>query len=147
MKELTEDGSAASQGKFAITAAKPGPDAQPASITFDEQDITEMVDTLGCVKVSMAYTVKSHATAQRIEIKSSTMPDTVLVTAYGLVADICDGKLYPCVIHGMAQIDGNWNWDLTVDGDPAVQNISMQFVAGCSSDDLYSIVIDTDEEE
>ena len=94
----------------------------------------------------MAYTVKSATTAQRIDIKTDTMPDTALVTAYGLVADNCDGSLYPCIIHGTVQIDGNWNWEITADGDPAVQNISMEFVAGCASNDLYSIVIDTDEE-
>lgn len=105
-----------------------------------------MIENLGAVKLSMAYTVKSAATAQRIDIRADTMPDTALVTAYGLVADICDGNLYPCIIHGMVQIDGNWSWDITADGDPAVQNISMEFVAGCSSDDLYSIVIDTAEE-
>lgn len=145
VKVLTEDKSA-SEGKFAYTKEVTETSPAPAKITLDENDVKNMIETLGCTKLSMAYTVKSTATAQRIEIKNGTMPDTVLVTAYGLVADICDGKLYPCVIHGMAQIDGNWTWELTADGDPAVQNISMEFVSGCASDDLYTITIDTDEE-
>ena len=145
VKILTED-SAASAGKFTYTPEVTNSGAKPAKITLDTSDVTEMINTLGCTKLSMAYTIKSTATAQRIEIKNGAMPDTVLVTAYGLVADICDGKLYPCVIHGMAQIDGNWTWELTADGDPAVQNISMEFVSGCASDDLYTITIDTDEE-
>lgn len=139
---LTED-SVASTGKFAYTAET---GSKPAKITIDSGDIKNMVETMGCTKLSMAYVVKSDVTAQRIDIKTNTMPDTALVTAYGLVADNCDGTLYPCIIHGMVQIDGNWSWTLTADGDPAVQNISMEFVAGCSSDDLYSIVIDTAEE-
>ena len=145
VKVLTEDESA-SEGKFAYTEEVTETSPAPAKITLAENDVKNMIETLGCTKLSMAYTVKSTTTAQRIEIKNGTMPDTVLVTAYGLVADICDGKLYPCVIHGMAQIDGNWTWELTADGDPAVQNISMEFVSGCASDDLYTITIDTDEE-
>lgn len=145
VKVLTEDEST-SEGKFAYTKEVIETSPAPAKITLAEDDVKNMIETLGCTKLSMAYTVKSTATAQRIEIKNGTMPDTVLVTAYGLVADICDGKLYPCVIHGMAQIDGNWTWELTADGDPAVQNISMEFVSGCASDDLYTITIDTDEE-
>ena len=145
VKVLTEDESA-SEGKFAYTKEVTESSPAPAKITLSENDVNNMINTLGCTKLSMAYTVKSTATAQRIEIKNGTMPDTVLVTAYGLVADICDGKLYPCVIHGMAQIDGNWTWELTADGEPAVQNISMEFVSGCASDDLYTITIDTDEE-
>lgn len=145
VKVLTEDESA-SEGKFAYTKEVTETSPAPAKITLAENDVKNMIETLGCTKLSMAYTVKSTATAQRIEIKNGTMPDTVLVTAYGLVADICDGKLYSCVIHGMAQIDGNWTWELTADGDPAVQNISMEFVSGCASDDLYTITIDTDEE-
>jgi hypothetical protein len=145
VKVLTED-SAASSGKFSYTPEVTSSQAKKAKITLQEDDVTEMIDTLGCTKLSMAYTVKSNAKAQRINIKTNTMPDTALVTAYGLVADICDGSLYPCIVHGMVQIDGNWTWDLTADGDPAVHNISMEFVAGCESDDLYSIIIDTDEE-
>lgn len=145
VKVLTEDG-AASSGKFSYTPEVTSGQAKKAKITLQEDDVTEMIGTLGCTKLSMAYTVKSNAKAQRINIKTNTMPDTALVTAYGLVADICDGSLYPCIVHGMVQIDGNWTWDLTADGDPAVHNISMEFVAGCESDDLYSIIIDTDEE-
>lgn len=145
VKVLTEDDSA-STGKFTYTPEVTSGSAKKAKITLDETDVTEMITKLGCTKLSMAYTIKSKATAQRIDIKTNTMPDTALVTAYGLVADICDGSLYPCIVHGMAQIDGNWTWELTADGDPAVHNISMEFVAGCESDDLYSIIIDTDEE-
>lgn len=145
VKVLTED-NAASAGKFTYTPEVTDGEAKPAKITLDASDVTEMIKTLGCTKLSMGYTVKSSAKAQRINIKTNTMPDTALVTAYGLVADICDGSLYPCIVHGMAQIDGNWTWELSADGDPAVHNISMEFVAGCESDDLYSIIIDTDEE-
>lgn len=145
VKVLTED-NAASAGKFSYTAETNSGEKTPAKITLDASDVTDMITKLGCTKLSMAYTVKSKAAAQRIDIKTNTMPDTALVTAYGLVADICDGSLYPCIVHGMAQIDGNWTWDLSADGDPAVHNISMEFVAGCESDDLYSIIIDTDEE-
>ena len=145
VKVLTEDDSA-STGKFSYTKEVTDSPAKAAKISLNSEDVKNMVETMGCTKLSMAYTVKSNAAAQRINIKTNAMPDTALVTAYGLVADICDGSLYPCVVHGMAQIDGNWTWELTADGDPAVHNISMEFVAGCQSNDLYSIVIDTDEE-
>jgi hypothetical protein len=145
VKVLTEDESK-SEGKFTYTKEVTETSPAPAKIELSEKDVKDMIEILGCTKLSMAYTVKSSAVAQRINIKTNTMPDTALVTAYGLVADICDGTLYPCVVHGMVQIDGNWTWDLTADGDPAVHNISMEFVAGCQSEDLYSIIVDTDEE-
>lgn len=141
LKKLTEDESV-SADKFTITE---NDEHTPASITLNTGDAKKLVDS-GATKLTMVYTVKSAATAQRIDIKTDTMPDTALVTAYGLVADNCDGTLYPCVIHGTVQIDGNWTWEITADGDPAVQNISMEFVAGCASNDLYSIIIDTDED-
>lgn len=139
---LTED-EIASSGKFAVTIAN---DNSSSFATFTQDDVNKMIDVLGATKISMAYTVASAKSAQRIDIKTNTIPKTALVTAYGLVADICDGSLYPCIIHGTVQIDGNWTLDLTADGDPAVQNLSMQFVTGCYSDDLCSIVIDTSDE-
>lgn len=145
VKVLTEDDTASSW-KFSYTPEVTSGEIKKAKITLNEADVIAMVQNFGCTKLSMAYTIKSKEAAQRINIKTNTMPDTALVTAYGLVADICDGSLYPCIVHGMAQIDGNWTWDLSADGDPAVHNISMEFVAGCESDDLYSIIIDTDEE-
>ena len=141
LSEVQED-IAVSDGMFTVTVNE---EATPAFITLNEGAAAKLIGE-GAVKLTMAYTVKSATTAQRIDIKTDTMPDTALVTAYGLVADNCDGTLYPCIIHGTVQIDGNWNWEITADGDPAVQNISMEFVAGCASNDLYSIIIDTDEE-
>ena len=140
LSEVQED-SAISDGKFTVTVNE---GAAPAFITIDKGVVAKLIGE-GAVKLTMVYTVKSAIAAQRIDIKTDTMPDTALVTAYGLVADNCDGTLYPCIIHGTVQIDGNWNWEITADGDPAVQNISMEFVAGCASNDLYSIIIDTDE--
>jgi len=142
LSELTEDEAVSADDKFTIT---PNDEHTPASITLNAGAAKKLIDS-GAVKLTMVYTVKSASTAQRIDIKTDTMPDTALVTAYGLVADNCDGTLYPCVIHGTVQIDGNWTWEITADGDPAVQNISMEFVAGCNSNNLYSIIIDTDED-
>ena len=148
VKVLTED-SAATDGKFAYTAetgTKGDGSYTPAKIEVTSTDVKTMMETLGATKLSMAYTVKSSETAQRIDIQADKMPSTAIITAYGLVADVCTGDLFPCVIHGMVQIDGNWTWDITADGDPAVQSVNMEFVSSCSSEDMYSIVIDTDEE-
>lgn len=46
----------------------------------------------------------------------------------------------------MAQIDGNWNFDLSADGDPAVQNLSMEFVKGCMENKLYDFKVYTEDE-
>ena len=107
VKVLTEDASA-SEGKFTYTKEVIESSPAPAKITLAEKDVKDMIETMGCTKLSMAYTVKSTANAQRIEIKTGTMPDTVLVTAYGLVADICDGKLYPCARPGDDQLPGDF---------------------------------------
>ena len=48
---------------------------------------------------------------------------------------------------GLAQVDGNWNFDLSADGDPAVQAFNMEFVRGCGSKKLYDFKVYTEEEE
>lgn len=99
-------------------------------------------DSLAC-----AYQYKTGSTAQRIELTSYAVPPTVLVSAYGIARDTCTGDLFPCVIEGQAQVDGNWNFDLTADGDPVVQNLSMEFVKSCTSNNLYNFTIYTSDDE
>lgn len=95
--------------------------------------------------VCCAYQYTSGATAQNIAITASGIPAIVNVTAFGLVADVCSGELFPCQITGRAQVDGNWNWDLSADGDPAVQALGMEFVRTYTSQDLYNIKVYTEE--
>lgn len=142
---INEDGSygksfqqeqVAGLGKFAYAAST-------KLITFDTSDPDKPTsfNRLAC-----AYTFKSANNAERITIESDGVPPVVLVTAYGLARDVCSGELFPAVIEGQAQIDGNWNFDLSADGDPAVQNLSMEFVKGCASNEMYTFTVFTEDE-
>lgn len=97
-------------------------------------------------KFAMAYTFKSADNAQVITVSGDGIPATVLATAYGLAKDTCTGELFPCQIDGLAQVDGNWSFELTADGDPAVQSFNMEFVRGCGSNKLYDFKVYTEEE-
>ena len=47
----------------------------------------------------------------------------------------------------MAQVDGNWSFELTADGDPVVQDLTMNFVRGCVGSKLYDFTVSTEDEE
>ena len=132
----TQAATAESAGQFSY-------EADTKAITFFSTDPNKPVegDTLVC-----AYKFKSADNAQTIEINSDGIPDVVLVSAYGVARDICTGELFPAVIEGQAQIDGNWNFDLSADGEPAVQSLNMEFVKGCLDKTLYTFKVFTEHE-
>jgi hypothetical protein len=115
-------------GKFTYTPAT-------KTITFNVGELTDGS------KIAVAYKFDSGTSAKTINIDAKSMPSLVLVTADVLVSDICTGLEYPAQINGLAQIDPNWSWDLAADGEPAVENFKMEFVRGCGTSDLYSIII------
>ena len=96
-------------------------------------------------KIALSYTRKTTTAAQKITVNADAIPDTVLVTAYGMAKDICTGELYPAQVDGMAQIDGNYNFELSADGEPAVHSLNLEFVKGCTSKRLYDFIVYTDE--
>lgn len=118
-------------------------DPQNKTIYFAEADAEKLKEFNA---IACAYTYKSDDKAQTIMINSDGIPAVVLVTAYGIARSICDGKLYTAVIEGQAQIDGNWNFDLSADGEPAVQSLNMEFVKGCLNNTLYSFKVITEDE-
>ena len=110
------------------------------TITFSATDSSRYANKT----LAMSYSRMTEATAQRIEVTSDGIPDLVLITAYGLAMDLCSGDLYPCVIEGRAQIDPNYNFDLSSDGEPAVQSLNMEFIKPCNSKNLYTFTIYTE---
>lgn len=132
----------------AFTFAKGDGRSTKDSITLNTNEATSVMGgSTMAVKLGFAYTVKTADTAQKIHVSGDGIPDIALVSAYGLAADVCTGELFPCEIEGRVQIDGNWNLDLASDGEPAVQNLSMEFIRGCGVKDLYTFLVFTDEEE
>lgn len=95
--------------------------------------------------IALSYTRKTTEAAQKITIDTEAIPATVLVTAYGLAKDVCTGELYPCQVDGMAQVDGNYSFDLSADGEPAVHSLNMEFVKTCRGKKLYDFVVYTDD--
>lgn len=133
-KELTQGADASATGTFKYEAAS-------KKLTFFTGDV------VAGDRIAVAYTYATADTAQKIVVASDGFPSTVLVSAYGVAKDVCSGETFPCVVEGTAQVDGNWNFDLTADGDPVVQNLNLEFVRGCLDNQLYSFVIYTDDEE
>lgn len=99
------------------------------------------------VKLCCAYRRKTTGDeAQRISLTGTSIPAVVLVTGYGVVMDICSNIAYLCQFNGKAQVDGNYTFDLSADGDPSVQSLNLEFVRDCGVEELYSFVIyDNDE--
>lgn len=98
-------------------------------------------------RIACAYTYATEDSAQKIEMSADAIPATVLVSAYGVAKDVCSGEVFPCVVEGQAQIDGDWNFDLSADGDPVTQSLNMEFVRSCTSNKMYDFIIYTNEDE
>ena len=93
-----------------------------------------------------SYTRKTSATAKKMSLRGDSIPATVLVTGYGVVVDICSNEAYLCQFNGKAQIDGNYSFDLSADGDPAIQSLNLEFVRDCNVEELYNFIIYEDDD-
>ena len=124
-----EQATSAASGKFAVSGK---------TITFATADAP-------AGDIALSYTRKTTDAAQKISIDTEAIPATVLVTAYGLAKDVCNGELFPCQVDGMAQVDGNYNFDLSSDGEPSVHSLNLEFVKACRGKKLYDFVVYTDE--
>lgn len=131
-KELTQATDTASSDTFTYTPAS-------KTLTF----ATDAVPTGS--SIACAYTRKTTDTAQLISVDADAIPETVLVTAYGVAKDVCTGELYPCQVEGMAQVDANYTFDLSADGEPSVQSLNLEFVKSCTSKKLYDFRVYTEE--
>ena len=129
---FTQAASAAT-GSFAYATAT-------KAITFDTAETPIAGDRYVAI-----YEYKP-AGSKRIGVSGEGIPSVVYVTAFGLVKDTCSSKLYPAQIEGRAQIDGNWSFDITADGDPAIHALNMEFVRGCLEKELYTFTVYTEEE-
>ena len=135
---LNEDGTYGKKYEQATTAATGKFAYSGGTITFASGDAP--VDGM-----ALAYTRATTTAAQKLTIDTEAIPQTVLVTAYGIAKDVCTGELFPCQVDGMAQVDGNYNFDLSSDGEPSVHSLNMEFVKTCRGKKLYDFVVYTDE--
>ena len=137
------DGTYSKTYKQAATATGTGTfsyDSSTKEFTFGT-DAPAAGDMIAC-----AYSFKSDTNAQTITVNSDGIPPVVLATAYGIAKDVCTGELFPCEIEGQAQVDGNWNFDVSADGEPVVQNLGLEFVKGCLDKTLYTFKVYTEDE-
>lgn len=135
---VNEDGTYGTKYTQATTAATGKFGYSNGVITFASADAP-------AGDIALSYTRKTTEAAQKITIDTEAIPATVLVTAYGLAKDVCTGELYPCQVDGMAQVDGNYSFDLSADGEPAVHSLNMEFVKTCRGKKLYDFVVYTDD--
>ena len=137
------DGTYSKTYKQAATTTETGTfsyDSGTKEITFSA-DAPADGDMIAC-----AYSFKSDTNAQAITVNSDGIPPVVLATAYGIAKDVCTGELFPGEIEGQAQVDGNWNFDVSADGEPVVQNLGLEFVKGCLDKTLYTFKVYTEDE-
>jgi hypothetical protein len=122
-------------------------DATTKAITFyvDSETPANSETPIEGERYACVYDFKPAASSQ-ITISGDAIPDVAIATFYGLARDICNGELYPAQIKGRVQINGNWSFDVSADGDPAVQDLSMEFVKGCLENDLYTFTVYTNDE-
>lgn len=115
------------------------------SITFSASDLAAL--TASGAKLCCAYSrMTTGDAAQKITLTGTSIPSVVLVTGYGVVMDICSNVAFLCQFNGKAQVDGNYTFDLSADGDPSVQSLNLEFVRDCGVEELYSFVIYDDDE-
>lgn len=139
------DGTYTKTYKQGATAAATGTftyDSGTKKISFYSGDEPTDGDMIAC-----AYSFASDDNAQTITVNSDGIPPVVLATAYGIAKDVCTGELFPCEIEGQAQVDGNWNFDVSADGEPVVQNLGLEFVKGCLDKTLYTFKVYTEDEK
>jgi len=128
VSSMLEQDAAVSAGKFTYTPAT-------KTLSFFATDLADGS------RISCAYKFDSGASAQTINILASKKPSAANIVAYGTVMDICTGEFYKCQILGFAQIDCNWDWALTANGEPSPQNFNLEFIRQCNSDTLATIII------
>lgn len=132
---FTQITAAPTQGQFTYASAT-------KTISFSDAEKPNEGD-----QFVVAYTFKSADNAQKITVSGDGIPSTVLATAFGIIKDTCTGDLFLCQLNGLAQVDGNWNFDVAADGDPVVQDFNMEFVKGCLDNRLYDFIIYTEDED
>ena len=131
IKTLTQITGSATTGKFTYATK---------AISFFAGDVADGS------KVEVVYTRATAEGAQRMEVLSNGIPKLGLVTLFGVAADACTGELFKAQIDGLGQIDGNWNLDVSADGDVATQDFKIEFIKRCDSNKLYDFTVYTDEE-
>ena len=120
------------------------PATKNISFSLNEQQVLKEAN----VKLCCAYRrMTTGDDATRVSLKGTSIPSVVLVTGYGVVVDICSNIAYLCQFNGKAQIDGNYTFDLSADGDPSVQSLNLEFVRDCGVEELYSFIIYDEEGE
>lgn len=121
--------------------------AKTGKFTYATKDISFFAgDVVDGSKVEVVYTRATAEGAQRMEVLSNGVPKLGLVTLFGVAADACTGELFKAQIDGVGQIDGNWNLDVSADGDVATQDFKIEFIKRCDSNKLYDFTVYTDEE-
>lgn len=121
--------------------------AATGSFTYAAKALTFFAgDVADGALVEVVYTRKTAEGAQRLELHTDSVPKLGLITLFGVAADTCTGELFKAQIEGLGQIDGNWNLDVSADGDVASQDFKVEFVKRCNSDKLYDFTVYTEED-
>ena len=138
-------GEAFTQGTVAATGVFTYSTSTQA-ITFSSDDAATLASA-GNPKLVCAYErMTSGDSATKMVLTGTAVPKVVLVTGFGVVQDICSNVAWLCQFNGKAQIDGNYTFDLSADGDPSVQSLNLEFVRDCGVEELYSFVIYDDDD-
>lgn len=112
-----------------------------ASDVFTYDTGTKTITTSGLAdgtKIEVAY-YPTASTAKKVENIASNFTKTLRIEADMLFKDTCtDELLYGKMVADKGKISGEFEWNLTEGGDPAVHNFSAEFLSDCS-DNLWRI--------
>lgn len=123
-----------SAGKFMYT---PGTKA----INFFAGDVVSGTNVFG------SYNATTGASTKTITSKVNLFAKNVKVVIDGLVRDTCTGLDYKAqIIFFKAKASNKFDFTLTADGQPAVQNLELEALKSCGSDDLVKMIVFDDDE-
>lgn len=137
-------GTPLSDGTLAVYAyvdgMKDGDNLAGETVTGSEIDLTEP-PTEGTTYI-VYYTVKTNPNASKVKVTSDEFGGTFKVVIDLLVTDSITKENYAGqLIIANAKFEDNFSLDLSVDGDPAVLNLSLEVLKDPDSTDMWELVI------
>lgn len=124
--ELIQD-TIVSSGKFTVSGL---------TVTFNTGDLPDNT------KVYVKYNKTTSSNAITYSNYVNVFSKYVKLVADTTVMD-CSGTLYNAqLIFYNAKVNGNFSFDLSSDGEPAIQNLEIKALKTCTSEKLWDLIID-----
>lgn len=126
-EDLVQDATV-SAGKFTYTPAT-------KLLTFNTAELADGT------KIKVIYYPKA-ASAKKITNSTQEFSKTLRLVADVLLKDACTDQLVRGqIVAEKGKISGEFEWNVSADGEPAVHNFEATFLEGCENDNLWDMYI------